>query len=73
VEDDAVGVEGGARVEALGLAPGQKLLYVLGSDMPCIRLGSRVFGKEFQDGFIFLVGERLAKGLYILQKVGDRF
>jgi len=73
VEDDAVGVESGAWVEALRLPPGEKLLYVLGSDMPGVGLGGRVFGEEFEDGLIFLVGERLAKGLYILQKVGDRF
>jgi hypothetical protein len=36
VENDAVGVEGGARIETLGLAPSEKLLYVFGSDMPDI-------------------------------------
>ena len=43
-----------------------RFLYVLGSDMPGIGLGGRVFREEFEDGLVFLVGERLPEGLYIL-------
>jgi hypothetical protein len=39
VQNYAVGVEGGASVEALGLAPGEKRLHVLGSDVAQVGLG----------------------------------
>ena len=72
MQDDAVRVEGGAGVEALGLAPGEEILDVLGRDMPGIGLGGRVFGEELEDGLVFLVGERLAEGLDIVEKDLDR-
>jgi hypothetical protein len=52
VEDDAVGIKGGAWVEALRLPPGEKLLYILGSDIPGVGLGSRVFGEKSENVFV---------------------
>jgi len=40
--------------------------------MPGIGLGGRVFGEELEDGLVFLVGERLAEGLDIVEKDLDR-
>jgi len=48
VQDDAVGVERGARVEALGLSPGEERLHVLGRDLPGIGLGGDVVLEEFK-------------------------
>lgn len=69
----AVGVEGGARIEALGLPLGEELLYLLGSDMPGIGLGGREFREEFEDELVFLVGERLPKVSISFRKFSTAF
>jgi hypothetical protein len=71
VENYSIGVEGGARVAALRLAPGEKLLYVLGSDIPGIRFWRDMFGKEFENALVFLGGQRLAKGTDVLEEFGN--
>ena len=73
VENYPVRIERGARVEALRLAPGEKLLDVLGRDKPGVGLGGRVFGKKFEDVFVFLVGEGFAERLDVFLERCRRF
>ena len=73
VENYAIGVEGGARVEALGLPPGEELLDVLGRDKPGVGFGCHMFGKKFEDVFVFLVGEGLAERLDVFEERLDGF
>jgi hypothetical protein len=73
VENYAVSIERGARVETLRFPPGEKLLDVLGSDFPGVGFGGDVFGEEFEDVFVFLVSEGLAERLDVFQERFDGF
>jgi hypothetical protein len=71
VEDDPIGVERGAGVETLRLAPRKELLNVLGRYVPRIGFRWRVFGKEFQDVRVLLVRERFAERADVLEELVD--
>ena len=73
VENYAIGVEGGARVKALRRPPGEKLLYVLGSDIPGVGFGCRMFGEEFEYVFVLLVSEGFTERLDVFEERFDGF
>ena len=68
MENHPIRIKRSARVEALGLSPGKELLNVLGRDKPGVGLGCHVLDEEFEDVFVFLVGERFAEGLDVFEE-----
>lgn len=72
VEDHPIGVEGGAGVASLGLAPGKKLLDILRGDEAGVGLGGHKLGKDPQDVVVLLVGKLLSESLDVLQEVLNR-
>jgi hypothetical protein len=73
VENHLICIEGGPWVETLRLSPGEKLLDVLGRDKPGVGLWRRMFHKQFEDLFVFLVGEGFAEGPHVLEDCLDGF
>jgi len=73
VENDSICIESGARIKPLRLPPSEKLLDVLGRDKSGVRYGCRVFRKEFENVFVFLVGEGFAEGLNVFEECFDGF
>jgi hypothetical protein len=73
VNNHPVRIERGARVKALRLPPGEKLLYVLGRDKPGVGFGCRTFGEEFEYVFVLLVSEGLTERLDVFEERFDGF
>ena len=68
MENYPIRIEGGAGVHSFRLSPSEKLLYILWRDEPGVGFGGDVFGKKFEDVFVFLVGEGFAERLDVFEK-----
>jgi hypothetical protein len=73
VENYPIRIEGGTGVHSFRLSPGEELLYVLGRDKPGVGFGCYVLNEEFEDVFIFLMGEGFAARFDVFKEHFDGF